>query len=150
MSSSKLITSDDLLICNACGAQYDGDEKTGKDECRICEVCTLHSKKTRTSKSAISCVEAEQCIDSLSARCRTLANSSPPQANPSPPSANSSPQANTRMYSSSASIMIPLWRFIRSRRYYGHCDLLTQMLTVPVHARLTLLPNSSASAKAHA
>ncbi|OAL34109.1 hypothetical protein AYO20_06564 [Fonsecaea nubica] len=35
----KLSTSDDLLICCACGAQYDVCKDTGrdKDECRICE-----------------------------------------------------------------------------------------------------------------
>ncbi|EXJ82554.1 hypothetical protein A1O3_06367 [Capronia epimyces CBS 606.96] len=33
----RLSTSDHLLVCTACGAQYDVDEKTGKDECRICD-----------------------------------------------------------------------------------------------------------------
>ncbi|KIW25759.1 uncharacterized protein PV07_08914 [Cladophialophora immunda] len=37
MAGPKLTTSDDLLICCACGAQYEVDETTGKDECRICE-----------------------------------------------------------------------------------------------------------------
>lgn len=35
----KLTTSDELLLCTACGAQYEEDEAAGKSECRICEVC---------------------------------------------------------------------------------------------------------------
>jgi hypothetical protein len=35
-----LSTSDDLLICKACGTQYDVKEGNGKDECRVCDVCT--------------------------------------------------------------------------------------------------------------
>lgn len=38
MSSPKLVTSDSLLVCNTCGAQYDVDESVGKDSCRICDV----------------------------------------------------------------------------------------------------------------
>lgn len=33
-----LTTSDDLLLCTGCGAQYEEDEETGKTECRVCEV----------------------------------------------------------------------------------------------------------------
>ncbi|KIV98031.1 hypothetical protein PV10_01724 [Exophiala mesophila] len=32
-----LTTTDNLLLCNTCGAQYDVDESVGKSECRICE-----------------------------------------------------------------------------------------------------------------
>ena len=34
----KLSTSDDLLICNACGAQYEVTSSSNKSECRICDV----------------------------------------------------------------------------------------------------------------
>ncbi|KAI1613067.1 beta-lactamase-like protein [Exophiala viscosa] len=37
MSTPKLVTTDNLIVCNTCGAQYDVDESAGKDECRICE-----------------------------------------------------------------------------------------------------------------
>ncbi|KIX04137.1 uncharacterized protein Z518_07691 [Rhinocladiella mackenziei CBS 650.93] len=37
MATSTLSTSDDLLLCMGCGAQYDVSEQTGKDECRICD-----------------------------------------------------------------------------------------------------------------
>ena len=33
-----LSTSDDLMICTACGAQYEVTEDVGMEECRICEV----------------------------------------------------------------------------------------------------------------
>lgn len=33
-----LSTTDDLMICTACGAQYEVSEDVGMDECRICEV----------------------------------------------------------------------------------------------------------------
>lgn len=33
-----LSTTDDLMICTACGAQYEVTEDVGMDECRICEV----------------------------------------------------------------------------------------------------------------
>jgi hypothetical protein len=39
MSNIKLTTTDDLLLCTACGAQYEEDDGIGKSECRICEVC---------------------------------------------------------------------------------------------------------------
>lgn len=35
----ELSTSDDLLICKACGTQYDVKVGEGKDDCRICDVC---------------------------------------------------------------------------------------------------------------
>lgn len=38
MATPKLATTDDLVVCCGCGAQYDVDEQTGMDECRICEV----------------------------------------------------------------------------------------------------------------
>ncbi|OCT46201.1 hypothetical protein CLCR_01182 [Cladophialophora carrionii] len=36
-SPPKLITSNDLVVCRTCGAQYDVPERVGKTECRICE-----------------------------------------------------------------------------------------------------------------
>ncbi|EME81928.1 uncharacterized protein MYCFIDRAFT_188812 [Pseudocercospora fijiensis CIRAD86] len=36
-TSYTLRTSDDLLICNECGAQYDVTADSGKDECKICD-----------------------------------------------------------------------------------------------------------------
>lgn len=33
-----LSTTDDLVICCACGAQYEVTEEEGLNECRICEV----------------------------------------------------------------------------------------------------------------
>lgn len=38
MAAPKLVTSNDLLVCCACGAQYDATEQSGLKECRICEV----------------------------------------------------------------------------------------------------------------
>jgi hypothetical protein len=35
---AQLNTSDDLLICCACGAEYDVTEEEGKESCRICDV----------------------------------------------------------------------------------------------------------------
>lgn len=35
----ELATSDALLICKACGTQYDVRDGEGKDDCRICDVC---------------------------------------------------------------------------------------------------------------
>ena len=34
----QLSTSDDLVICAACGAQYEVTEDVGMESCRICEV----------------------------------------------------------------------------------------------------------------
>ena len=54
MSTPKLVTKDNLIVCNTCGAQYDVDESVGKDECRICEVrfqflglIILHEEETK-------------------------------------------------------------------------------------------------------
>lgn len=33
-----LSTSNDLMICMACGAQYEVTEDVGMEECRVCEV----------------------------------------------------------------------------------------------------------------
>ena len=46
---AKLNTSDDLLICCACGAQYDVTEKEGRESCRICDVHLL----SRASVSSV-------------------------------------------------------------------------------------------------
>jgi hypothetical protein len=35
----ELDTTDDLLLCTACGAQYEVTEEQGLSECRVCEVC---------------------------------------------------------------------------------------------------------------
>ena len=37
MSRYTLSTSDDLLLCTACGAQYEVTESEGKTNCRICD-----------------------------------------------------------------------------------------------------------------
>jgi hypothetical protein len=34
----QLDTTDDLLLCVACGAQYDVTKEEGLSECRVCEV----------------------------------------------------------------------------------------------------------------
>lgn len=36
-TSAKLRTSDDYLICNACGTQYPVTADSGKDSCKICD-----------------------------------------------------------------------------------------------------------------
>ena len=38
-----LSTSNDLMVCTACGAQYEVTEEVGMDECRICEVLQQHA-----------------------------------------------------------------------------------------------------------
>jgi hypothetical protein len=44
----KLSISEDLLICRACGTQYDveegseGEEGKTKEDCRVCDVCGLY------------------------------------------------------------------------------------------------------------
>ena len=37
MTTTPLVTSDDLLICTACGAQYEVDSSSQKSSCRICD-----------------------------------------------------------------------------------------------------------------
>lgn len=42
-----LSTSNDLMMCTACGAQYEVTEDVGMEECRICEVLDRERRTER-------------------------------------------------------------------------------------------------------